>query len=273
MLPPGASVSGKAAQELHQGGDSAPPPGSEAPPEQPGPPLVQQEPEEADPALRGEADEAAQQPAPDVHLRPLGGGEAPEAAPPPPPPAQAAQGPSSGLSDDATRTSVDISQYMGDDQSIFRPIVREEQTGGTEDLMSQRRKKSALDEDKAPEIPENTRLARCLVVGLAISLFFAMAQFLITGNTVEVIYTSIPLGRGQNFLTMLKYGIASGLVFGFGLGALLVRFKKGSFLGMIVGILVGLSLGNGIWSMAPGAITGIIAGKFATIGVRRVINV
>ncbi len=275
MLPPGAAVSGKAAQELRESGQPLPGTGPAPPQEEPGLPLSQQEPEEVDAAQGGDAAEASQQAAPDVRLRPLGGGEVQEAAPPPPPPPKATEGPSSGLSDDATRTTVDISQYMGTDQSIFRPIKRdEEQSTGAADLMSQRRKKGgASGEDTGPEIPENTRLARCLMAGVPISLVFALAQFLITGNTVEVIFTSVPLGRGENLFTALKYELASGLVFGFGVGALLVRFKKGSFLGLLVGTMVGLSIGNGIWSVIPAAITGIIAGKFATIGVRRVINV
>ncbi len=275
MLPPGAAVSEKAAQELRESGQPLTGPGPETPQEEPGLPLSQEEPEEVDSDQEGDAAEAPQQAAPEVHLRPLGGGDAQEAAPPPPPPPEATEGPSSGLSDEATRTSIDISQYMGTDESIFRPIKREgEQGTGTADLMAQRRKKGGvLDEDKAPEVSENTRLGRCLVVGLAVGVFFALAQFLITKNTVQVMFTSIPLGRGENFFTALKYGLASGLVFGFGLGALLVRFKRGSFLGMLVGIMVGLGIGNGLWAVIPGAITGIIAGRFATIGVRRVINV
>ncbi|MCJ7752663.1 MAG: hypothetical protein MUQ65_16510 [Armatimonadetes bacterium] len=275
MLPPGAAVSGKAAQELRESGQPLPGTGTEAPQEELGLPLSQHEPEEVDSAQEGDAAEASRQAAPEVHLRPLGDGAAQEAASPPPPPPQAAQGPSSGLSDEATRTSVDLSQYMGTDESIFRPIKREEeQSTGTADLRAQRRRKGgAFGEDKAPEITENTRLGRCLVAGLAVGVFFALAQFLITGNTVEVIYTSLRLGRGESFFTALKYGIASGLVFGFGLGALLVKFKKGSFFGLLAGIMVGLSVQNGLWAVIPAVITGIIAGKFATIGVRRIINV
>ncbi|MCJ7749493.1 MAG: hypothetical protein MUQ65_00105, partial [Armatimonadetes bacterium] len=218
MLPAGAAVSGKAAQELRESGQLLPVTGPEAPQDEPGLLLSQQEAEEVDSAHEGAVAEGARQAAPEVHLRPLGGGETQEAAPPPPPPPKATQGPSSGLSDDATRTSVDISQYMGTDESIFRPIKREEeQSTGTADLLAQRRKKGgAFGEDKAPEIPENTRLGRCLIVGLAVGVFFALAQFLIPGNTVEVIYTSLRLGRGESFFTALKYGIASGLVFGFG---------------------------------------------------------
>ena len=274
MLPPGAAVSGKAAQELRESGRPLPETGPLVPQEQPGLPLRQQEPEEADSAQEGDAVEASQQAAPEVHLRPLGG----EGKTPPSSPAPAAhEGPTDGLAPEATRTSVDISQYIGSDQSIFRPIKREEeQSSGAVDLMARRKRKGgAHDQDKGPEIPENTRLGRCLIVGLAVGVFFALAQFLITGVTVEVIYTSLRLGRGESFFTALKYGLASGLVFGFGLGALLVKFKKGSALGVVAGIMLGLSLQNEvwIWAVVPGAITGFIAGKLATIGVRRVINV
>ena len=271
MLPPGAAVSGKAAKELRESGQPLSMPNPEGAQEEPGLPLSQHQPEDADAAPQGDAVELPQEAGTEVHLRPLGDEKQETASVSTP---AASQEPSHGLPDDATRMSVDISQYMGANQSIFRPIKREEEhSSGIADLMAQRRKKGALGEDKGPEIPENTRLGRCLIAGLAISVFFALAQFLITGNTVEVIYTSLRLGRGENFFTALKYGIASGLVFGFGLGALLVRFKKGSFPGMLAGIMVGLSLVNWPWAVIPGAITGIIAGRFATIGVRRVINV
>ena len=276
MLPPGAAVSGKAAQELRESGQPLPGMGPAAPQKEPGLLLSQQESEEVHSAQEGDAAEESQQATSEVHLRPLGSGQTQEAAPPPPPPPKATQGPSSGLADEATRTSVDISQYMGTDESIFRPIQREEEQSSGADLMARRRKKAgALGEDKAPEIPENTRLGRCLIAGIAVGVFFALAQFLITKDTVEVMFTSLPVGRGSSFLTALKYGVASGIVFGFGLGALLVRFKKGSFFGMLMGIMVGLGIGNQpwYWAVIPGAITGIIAGRFATIGVRRVINV
>lgn len=272
MLPPGAAVSGKAAQELRESGRQLPETGPAVPQEQPGLPLRQQESEEADSAQEGDAAEASQQAAPEVHLRPLGG----EGKATPSSPAPTSDGkPTDGLAPDATRTSVDISQYIGSDQSIFRPMKRdEEQSSGAADLMARKKRKGgALDQDKGPEISENTRLSRCLIVGLAVGTLFALAQFFITGNTVEVIYSSLRLGRGANFFTALKYGLASGVVFGFGLGALLVKFKKGSALGVVAGIMVGLSLQNGIWAVIPAAITGFIAGKFATIGVRRVINV
>ncbi len=273
MLPPGAAVSGKAAEELKQSGTPISVPDPEAPGEAPGLPLGQEQPEGGEAEPDGDAEEAAEQAAPEVGLRPLGG----DGQETPPPGGPSGPGvPSHGLEADATRTSVDISQYVGADESIFRPIVREEaQASGTQDLLAQRRKKGGGRDqaDEGPEMSENTRLVRCLAAGLVIGLVFALAQFLITGTTVDVIYSGLRLGRGSSVFTAVKYGIASGLVFGFGLGALLVRFRKGSFLGLLVGIMVGLSLQNGIWSIVPGALSGIVAGRFATIGLRRVVNV
>ncbi len=182
--------------------------------------------------------------------------------------------PSHGLAEEATRTSVDISQYVGSDQSIFRPIVREDDTksDGTDDLLKQRARRRAAAEGDGPKWSENERLIRCLVVGLAASLVVALAQFFITGDTVNALY-GVTVGRSDNLFTVLKYGIAAGVVLGFGLGALLVRFQKGSGLGFILGVLVGLSLGNSYWGVLPGIIVGIINGRIATLGVRRVVNV
>jgi hypothetical protein len=183
--------------------------------------------------------------------------------------------PSHGLSADATRTSIDISQYVGPDESIFKPIVREDdnKSGSTEDLLKQRGRRREAGADSGPEWTENQRLARCLAVGLAAGLVFALAQFLITRDTVNTLYMSIPLGRSDNLTTAVTYGIASGVVLGFGMGALLVRFQKGPGLGFVLGALVGLSLGNSFWGLLPGIIVGVINGRVATLGVRRVINV
>ena len=231
--------------------------------------------EEAEEAPEGAGGEGA----PDVvHLRPLGGAEehgaAADSQPKPEAPAPQRPRPGEhGLSTEATQTSIDISKYLGSDQSIFRPIVKEEDAAKEgRDLLAQRRKAMA-DENRGPEISENQRLSRCLVVGLIVGVVFALAQFIVTGKTVQVIYTSIPLGRGDNLFTALKYGIASGVIYGFGLGALLVRLRKGPGLGFFAGMLVGLTSGAGHWGAIPGAIVGIIAGKIATKGIRRVINV
>ena len=163
---------------------------------------------------------------------------------------------------------------MGDDNSIFRPIAREEpKSQDTKDLLAQRHKRR-LQEAQGPDIPENTRLMRCLIAGLAVAIPIALIQYLLTKSTVTVIFTSFTLSRGPGLLAALKYGIVSGIIFGFGIGALLVRLKKGSAVGFFVGIVLGvMAMGNGIWGALAGAIVGIYAGKVATVGVRRVVNI
>jgi hypothetical protein len=170
---------------------------------------------------------------------------------------------------------VDISQYIGSDQSIFRPIVREDdsKSDGTDDLLKQSARRREAAAGDGPQWSENERLIRCLVAGVVVALVFALAQYLTGQGTQNVLYMSIPLGRGETLFTALKFGIASGVVFGFGLGALLVRFQKGPGLGLIVGLLVGLSFQNTYWSIIPGVIVGIICGRIATLGVRRRLDV
>lgn len=313
MLPPGSTVSAQAAKDLKESGQPVAVPHSAGGDASEGRLLVQEDPEEEQPGedqpdSAGVGGEAPQ-------LRPLGGTDQHLSAGPSDGPGQPGDGPSDidrqssagasdgpeapgdtpsdidqqssagpsdepgqpshGLADEATRTSVDISQYIGSDQSIFRPIVREDdsKSDGTDDLLKQRARRREAAAGDGPQWSENERLIRCLVVGLAASLVFAVAQFFITGDTVNTLYMSIPIGRSDSLFTALKYGIASGVVLGFGLGALLVRFQKGSGLGFILGVLVGLSLTNSYWGVLPGVIVGIINGRIATLGVRRVVNV
>ncbi len=264
MLPAGATVSAQAAKDLKKSGQPVVQPSGvgnakQDVPERPL--LVQDETEEDIPQEEQTGDEQ-----PDAigvggegaQLRPLGAADQGPAAGPSRSPGQ----PTHGLSEDATRTSVDISQYVGSDQSIFRPIVREDDMGpgGTEDLLKQQARRRRAAEEGGPQWTENDRLVRCLVVGLAAGLLFALAQFFITGDTVNTLYMSIPLGRTDNLITALTYGIASGVILGFGLGALLVRFQKGGGLGLLLGVLVGWSLGNSYWGILPGLIVGSSTG-------------
>jgi hypothetical protein len=277
MLPAGATVSQQAAKDLKKSGQPVVQPGDlgDAKQDLPERPLlVQDEPEEDAPHEEQAGEEqpdTASVGAEGAQLRPLGAADQVSSADL----SQSPRQPTHGLSEDATRTSVDISQYVGSDQSIFRPIVREDdmKSGSTEDLLKQQARRKREAGEGGPQWTENERLVRCLVVGLAAGLVFALAQFFITGETVNTLYMSIPLGRSDNLVTALTYGIASGVILGFGLGALLVRFQKGSGLGLLLGVLVGWSLGNSFWGILPGLIAGIINGRTATLGVRRVINV
>ena len=276
MLPAGATVSAAAAKEMKQKGRplAAPPqPSPEPAPEaEAGLPLHQEEPEEA-PVL-AEAKPVAQAAASDVLLRPLGHGQS--ADPPSPVVAQPTQRPPThGLAEEATQTSIDISQYVGSDQSIFRPVQKETgfSSASSLDRVSQKRQASAQT-GPGSNWSENDRLIRCAIAGLAICLVYALARFFITKEVPDRLFTAIPLGASGSFLTALKFGIVSGLAFGFMLGALLVKLQKGPGIGMIVGVILGFSAVGSLTMLAlAGALAGIFAGRFATLGVRKVINV
>ncbi len=183
--------------------------------------------------------------------------------------------PSHGLSEEATRTSIDISQYVGDDQSIFRPLKRAEPTAapGGADPLARATGRRVRDEGPVSDIPENVRLGRSLAAGLVINLVLAVAQFAVTGQTQQQLYGFLQLGRSASLLVAVKYGLATGLLLGLGLGAVLTKLKRGPFLGAIVGVLVASGFGNAPWALIGGALTGILAGRFATVGLRRTISI
>jgi hypothetical protein len=277
MLPTGGTISKRAAAETGKG-DPGPPPTEEA--TEAHPPAEQMlgtaEPEPV--AEPPEEEPAAAAPPSEHVLRPLGalGGE-PEAPPMATP--QHRAGPTHGLGADATQTSVDVSQYVGQDQSIFRPIEREsDETGvqGGRDYLADKRKHKVEEHDPSSEISENVRLARAMAAGVIVCIVVSLLQLAVTRQIpgmLQLIAWPIPLGDSDTFLTAIKYGVVTGLFFGFGLGALLVRFQKGAFLGMIAGLFVGSGLGNPPFSQIAGAICGIVIGRIAIAGVRRVINV
>lgn len=274
MLPAGATVSDKAAKELKKSGTPI------AVPHQPqaeevGLPLSQPEPEEDSAPVEEVATEpaAAPQAKEEVVLQPLGGSSAaaPDRAAKP-------NVPTHGLGEDATQTSIDISQYVGADQSIFRPIVREDgQSGATSTVDRLGRKLRRSDKhETVSDIPENTRLLRSLVAGLVITLVVSIIQLIITQKAARELQFAglrIVLSRGDGFMAALMWGIVAGVLLGGMLGAALVRLRKGSFVGAVVGFLVGSGLANPPFAQIAGALTGIVAGRFATIGLRRIVNV
>ncbi len=271
MLPPGATVSAEAAKELKRSGRPIVQPTETEEQEPPGLPLVQQSPEEeeAEPNSDQESAETLQYDAGGTQLRPLGGVEQQTSASSPLDPTP----PTHGVSEDATKTSIDISQYLGADQSIFRPIEREEaQKSAASDLLAQKARGLSDERDGAIHLSENARLGRAAIAGIAIGLLFAVVQFFVAGSTVTALY-GLRLGASDSLMTVVKFGILSGLIFGVGLGAILVKLRKGSFLGALMGIMVGLGFSNLPWSPIAGAAAGVLAGRFATIGVRRVVNV
>jgi len=274
MLPPGAEISTEAAKQIAASGTSVGvPPQSDEDVGEGLRELRQQEEVEAPEENAASLDEAK----PDVLLKPLGGDKQEE--PQTPSPAGEAEAkvsgtPTHGLGEDATKTSVDISEYLTAGESIFRPIERETSQKSTSSLeqVSTKRAQARRKEDEGPTLTENERLVRSLIAGLASGIFFAILQFLITGTTVQQLYV-LKLSHGSDFFAAIKFGIASGVVLGLGLGAILTKLQKGSFIGMILGMIVGMGFQNAPWGLLAGAITGIYAGKVATIGVKRVINV
>jgi hypothetical protein len=139
------------------------------------------------------------------------------------------------------------------------------------DPISQLRHRGSRDSGPAIDIPENTRLLRSLTAGLIICIVLALVQFLATKSVPAQLYV-LPLGRNTSIVTALKYGIGTGVVLGLGLGALLTRFKRGSFLGFVLGVLVAFGFSNWPWAQIAGALTGIMAGRFATFGLRRTVQ-
>ena len=262
MLSPGQSVGGQNGQPEQSPGENAAPPAQEASDSLQQLELKGEEPPEAAPPQTSEA------PSQEDVLRPLGGGDQPAK-----PPARSTPGtPSHGLDDSATQTSVDLSQYMNDAESIFRPIERPAQSAATapgQDLEAKARRASmARQQEAVSSVPDNVRLFRCLVTGMLVSITLSMIQFATIGKLPDRFYF-ISFGYRTTAATALYYGVLTGLLFGLGIGALLVRLKRGSFLGLVVGVAVGAGLGNIPYALIAGGITGIIAGRFATAGYRR----
>jgi len=183
---------------------------------------------------------------------------------------------SHGVSEEATRTSVDIKSYLGPGDSLFRPMSRPEHgatASGIGDPLALRRGRSSTSGRAVSEIPDNVKLLRSLITGLVISFPLAIAQYLVVHSVPEKLYF-LKLGSGSSILTAVLWGLTSGALFGFGLGALLVQFKKGAFLGLIMGLAIGhFGLDNAPWSDVAGAISGFMAGRIAMQGYRRTLQV
>jgi len=258
MLAPGAAITSRAGRE----GAAEP---VEAGPEEVAALAPEPSAEEAQ-----EGAEARGEEAPEQVLRPLGGDmSAPKRAAPRP------GAPRHGLSQEATRTSIDVSQYVGEGESILRPLRRSQVSTtlpGGGDPLAQRRVGRAGKTQTVSDIPENVRLLRSLIAGILICVAIALIQFVVTGKAGQQLYT-IEVGPGSSLATALKYGALLGVLLGFLLGAVLTRFKRGPFLGMLVGLVLGWGLHNPPWALIAGGLTGIAAGRFATVGLRRVASV
>ncbi len=214
-------------------------------------------------------------------LRPLGSAPAtPRTGGVGPPPVM----PSHGITDEQTKTSVDVSQYTAGEQSIFRPIERPERAdamGGADPLARRRRRRETRVES---EIPENIRLLRSVIAGVIISLVLALIQFTVSRMSEgakevpgSLIFASVTLiknlGQSGTLVSALMYGTLMGVLMGLGLGAVLVRFRRGPFVGMLVGLVVGYGLMNYPWGLILGALAGIAIGIIASVGLRQVVAV
>lgn len=232
-------------------------------------------PEEQSEEPEGEAGEPTGEEGTEQHLlRPLGDGSAARAGGEPP-----AGMPSHGLSDEATRTSVDVSQYTGGDDSIFQPMEQPDRTStatGSDPLAARR---SRGKQEVVSDISENVRLARSLVAGLAVTVALTLVQRIATPDSMP---SSVTYGgyqfiksvdSGGGIVGLVMYGVIVGLINGLLLGAFLTRLKRGPFVGMLVGLMIGYGLMNGVWGYACSALTGIVCGRIATVGLRHVARV
>ena len=261
FLPPGAKVTTKKPGKPGQVPPAGQPPASEAASPAAPPPELLSSAEESEPAAEARPARAPTPAAEDI-LRPLGDQPATEAS-----------GPSAPAGID-TETSVDMSAYVGADQSILQPLERPQPsaapTAGRDPLAARRQ---AVRERTSGEIPETVRMGRSLVAGLVICVLMSILQFLVTHNVPRKLYF-LPLGNPEYLVTAVFYGMALGVLLGGALGAALVQFKRGPFVGILVGLLIGwLGLQNPPWGQITGGLCGAIVGYFAAKGMRRVVNV
>ncbi len=272
MLPPGAKVTSRPPA----GGDELPEPdapadapeaevpGAAPPPAEP-PPLLAQPPEPQPPqeetAPPGPASVTqAANPVGDDVLRPLGQQT---------PSASAAGG-------DPNALSVDLSQYVGEDQSIFRPVEKPTakvgSIGQAEGFAA--RKRAAIEREQGKEIPENVRLTRSAIAGGLVAFLVTMVRY---GIHKEVPTQLLVINIGAASMTFagaLMYAGLLALLLGFMMGALLTKFKLGPVPGLFIGLVLGFAaIGDKPWGLIAGALAGILGGVFASKGARRVINV
>jgi hypothetical protein len=186
-------------------------------------------------------------------------------------------GPSHGLGDEATKTSVDVANYLGPDQSLFKPMSKVEHSATSKGLdpLSHRGRRRQM--QAVSDISDNVRLMRATITGLMVCFPLAILQFLVTKRVPDRVFTAVPLpGGGDTFLAAIAYGAVTGVALGFGLGALLTQFKKGPVVGLLLGLVLGsfgLATTPVYWGIAASCITGFIAGRHATHGYRKVLQV
>ena len=200
-------------------------------------------------------------------LRPLGAQ---------PPRTAADSQPFPGTGREGSDTSVDVSQYVGSDQSIFRPMAKPRvasSTTGSADRMAEKRR-AAIEREQGREIPENIRLLRASIGGAAVALVVTLVEFFATKQVPDKLIV-IGISNYTAFSGALMYALLLAVLLGFMLSAMLVRFKLGPFAGLILGLVLGAAaLSNNFpWGLIAGGLAGIICGVLGTKGMRRVISV
>jgi len=278
FLPPGAKVTTRKPAKVGRPAEADKPvaPVSGAPAEPAVPPDAASEAETTRPLMgeipspvqeQEEAAPAGPASAADDILRPLG-------AQPSRAPADSAPFPGTGQT--TSGSSPDLSQYMGTDQSIFRPMEKPRIPGtaiGGADALAARRR-AAIEREQGPEIPENTRLARAAMAGAGVALVVTLIEFLVN-KEVPLKLIVVPISNNGKLTGALMYAALLAVLLGFMLSAMLVRFKLGAFAGLVIGLaLGGLALSDNMpWGLIAGGLAGIVTGILASKGLRRVINV
>jgi hypothetical protein len=222
----------------------------------------------APPAAEEEPATAAAAPASEDILRPLG-------AQPPRSSSSVESQPFPGTGQ-AAGASVDVSQYVSSGQSIFRAM--EKPRAAATQLSPQERlaasKRATLAREQGPEVPENKRLMRATIGGAVVAMGVTLVQFFVTKQVPNELVTMHIIKNYQELSGALLYGVLLAVLLGFMLSAMLVKFRRGPFVGLIIGLVMGwAALSNGRWGLIAGGLSGLVVGIFSTKGMRRVLNV
>ncbi len=171
--------------------------------------------------------------------------------------------------------------YIGNDEEVVRPIERPNKDGSYWVTDATGRRKRVFD-DK-PEVSDKTRMLRAALAGGLMGMAGTIVMFLVKKHVPEVMLV-LPIGDVSNelsstFAGALQYGFYSAVLFGGILGLVMVHFK----LGIPVGIILGALLGFVSCSMATencmpfplitGVVAGIVTGYFSTKGMKKIVSV